>query len=80
MVQAWKPERAHHDSVLGRCVLKMDHYWWASRHLGPAWKYDNRKRFDVRGTLPPGSGTLLWHVHNAPTATLQRVVLGNPFS
>lgn len=24
--QAWKPERAHHDSVTGRCVLKMDHY------------------------------------------------------
>ncbi|KAF5842026.1 DHHC palmitoyltransferase-domain-containing protein [Dunaliella salina] len=24
--QAWKPERAHHCSVLGRCVLRMDHY------------------------------------------------------
>lgn len=24
--QAWKPERAHHCSVSGRCVLKMDHW------------------------------------------------------
>lgn len=24
--QAWKPERAHHCSATGRCVLKMDHY------------------------------------------------------
>ena len=24
--QAWKPERAHHDSITGRCVLRMDHY------------------------------------------------------
>lgn len=24
--QAWKPPRAHHDSVTGRCVLRMDHY------------------------------------------------------
>mmetsp|Transcript_4992 Transcript_4992/g.10770 ORF Transcript_4992/g.10770 Transcript_4992/m.10770 type:complete len:305 (+) Transcript_4992:137-1051(+) len=24
--QAWKPERAHHCSVSGRCVLKMDHF------------------------------------------------------
>lgn len=25
-VQGWKPERTHHDSMAGRCVLKMDHY------------------------------------------------------
>ena len=25
-VQAWKPPRTHHDSMSGRCVLKMDHY------------------------------------------------------
>lgn len=24
--QSWKPERAHHCSVMGRCVLKMDHH------------------------------------------------------
>ncbi|GBF99728.1 S-acyltransferase-like [Raphidocelis subcapitata] len=24
--RAWKPERAHHCSVSGRCVLRMDHY------------------------------------------------------
>ena len=24
--QAWKPPRAHHDSMSGRCVLRMDHY------------------------------------------------------
>ncbi|KAK9842045.1 hypothetical protein WJX81_005841 [Elliptochloris bilobata] len=24
--EAWKPERAHHDSITGRCVLRMDHY------------------------------------------------------
>lgn len=23
---AWKPPRAHHDSMSGRCVLRMDHY------------------------------------------------------
>ncbi len=29
--QAWKPERAHHCSVLGRCVLKMG--GWSHRHM-----------------------------------------------
>ena len=29
LAQAWKPERAHHDSALGRCVLRMDHYWYS---------------------------------------------------
>ncbi|EFN57662.1 hypothetical protein CHLNCDRAFT_142811 [Chlorella variabilis] len=24
--KAWKPPRAHHDSMTGRCVLRMDHY------------------------------------------------------
>lgn len=23
----YKPNRAHHDSVTGRCIVKMDHYW-----------------------------------------------------
>ena len=26
LLQGWKPERTHHDSMAGRCVLKMDHY------------------------------------------------------
>lgn len=24
----YKPPRAHHDSVTGRCIVKMDHYWY----------------------------------------------------
>ncbi|EIE22918.1 zf-DHHC-domain-containing protein [Coccomyxa subellipsoidea C-169] len=33
--QAWKPERAHHDSMLGRCVLRMDHYCvWVANSVG----------------------------------------------
>jgi hypothetical protein len=36
--QAWKPERSHHCSVKGRCILKMDHYciWvsWGGSRLG----------------------------------------------
>lgn len=23
----YKPPRAHHDSVTGRCIVKMDHFW-----------------------------------------------------
>ena len=31
-MQAWKPPRTHHDSVTGRCVLKMDHFCvWVGR-------------------------------------------------
>jgi hypothetical protein len=34
--KAWKPPRAHHDSMTGRCVLRMDHYcMWAPR-VAPA--------------------------------------------
>ena len=30
----WKPERAHHCSVSGRCVLRMDHYClWCVRQV-----------------------------------------------
>jgi hypothetical protein len=35
-VQAWKPERAHHDSISGRCVLRMDHYCARPRPRAPA--------------------------------------------
>ena len=24
----FKPPRAHHDSVTGRCIVKMDHFWY----------------------------------------------------
>jgi len=34
-LQAWKPPRAHHDSMTGRCVLKMDHYCvWIANCVG----------------------------------------------
>lgn len=33
--RAWKPERAHHCSVMGRCVLKMDHFCvWVVNTVG----------------------------------------------
>ncbi len=34
-VQAWKPERSHHDSLMGHCVLRMDHYCvWLANSVG----------------------------------------------
>lgn len=34
-MQAWKPPRAHHDSITGKCVLKMDHYCvWIANCVG----------------------------------------------
>lgn len=33
--QQWKPERAHHCSTTGRCILKMDHHCiWVSNCVG----------------------------------------------
>jgi hypothetical protein len=28
-----KPPRAHHDSITGKCVLEMDHYWYVLSEL-----------------------------------------------
>ena len=36
----YKPPRAHHDSVTGRCIVKFDHFWYVAR---PVWW----KRFGV---------------------------------
>ena len=34
-MQAWKPERTHHDSVSGSCVLRMDHHCiWIANCVG----------------------------------------------
>lgn len=34
-MQAWKPERTHHDSLMGHCVLRMDHYCvWLANSVG----------------------------------------------
>ena len=52
--QAWKPERAHHDSVLGRCVLKMDHYWCAAQHT--FCREGGLHLVGMKATLPLGDG------------------------
>lgn len=31
----YKPNRAHHDSVTGRCIVKFDHYWLVECHFIP---------------------------------------------
>ena len=40
--KAFKPVRAHHCSLCGRCIIKMDHHCpWVNNCIG----YDNKKHF-----------------------------------
>ena len=41
--QAWKPPRAHHDSMSGRCVLRMDHYCMCAQGAVKGWLGDGRR-------------------------------------
>ena len=42
--KAWKPERTHHCSICGKCVMKMDHHCpWVGNCVG----YHNYKPFSL---------------------------------
>ena len=37
----YKPGRAHHDSVTGRCIVKFDHYWFVIPEYFPSTSLDS---------------------------------------
>lgn len=40
----WKPDRAHHSSEIGRCVIRMDHYCpWVGGMIGENCKSRNSR-------------------------------------
>jgi len=61
---AWKPERCHHCSVCGRCVLKMDHHCvWVANCVG-AYNYKFFLLFLSTHSSPPSSTRLFCWDHS----------------
>lgn len=57
--QAWKPPRAHHDSISNHCVLKMDHYCvWVANCVG-LLNYKAFLLFLLYSFMATGMGTLV---------------------